>query len=672
MADKITNTTPIKQLYDKNTDGTKIAFNPQTSSDAVMIYDASNQQVTLTDYLSNLKKNLDIKDGTDGTDGKSFGTIKVQYQIFGPNTLSVNDVKSQAYWLDEVPKMTDEHPALWKRWKIVTILEDGSYYAPQDWTYEFCGYKGADGKDAAKTQNIYKSLARDDTKPSHPLSYINEDKLSDFLNSSDYQVDNFCPNGWSLQSPEIQSGYVIYVSSREKDADTGLWGNYSEPALWGVSGEDAETVYIYIAYLSASEPPVTPSSRAFIYPVSQSGAVLNGDYVGWSFNNPGDQVESGVYVYQSVGIFGPTGEVKSWSDPVRVTGPRGKDGDIVERVYQATKDNEAPSLDFLYQFAEASSDGNYGNSWFSLASYWQLDGVTYSYLWMAERSKNSDGTWKNDELDSRHGWPQWPTLVTIYGHAGVDGDGIQFVYLRLTEAQYKILQEGNHWNFSGVSCTDDDGKNPSYLKQLEDVYTVDWDKKQVEVTPKLQDDSSGTAVDLDGITFTYDLSSFNYYTSLITTYITKPQVHYKIDDDSIGTYYNYEFKVFQQVCDNYKVLVVNEICMVKLSSLADIEAGGYTMWGPTQHSKNGILSEIVIFEEYSLEVLKVTEIDGDTYKGIDITSEWEVTYLNDEAKTQVDDEGNPRESKFKKYTPSENLTIDSNTTYKIQLRVPNT
>lgn len=666
-------TTPIKQLFDKNSDGTKIAFNPQTSSDAVMIYDSNGNQVTLTEYLSNLKTNLNITDGTNGKDGKSFGTIKVQYGVFTATALNISDVENSSNWLDTVPTMTDSYPALWKRWKIVTILADGSYTSPSKWNYEFCGYKGSDGKDAAETQTIYKNVSRNSKNPGDPLAqYAVNGDTSAFINTTTYQSDLFCPDGWSSSAPDILSNYVIYVSTREKDPDVGTWGAYTYPTLWGLSGEDAEAVYIYIAYCNASSPPTSPSSNASIDPVGYQGAQLKGAGGEWSFDQPEDLVDSGLFVYQSVGVFGATGAVRSWSAPVRATGPKGDDGEVVERVYQATAEKVPPSTEILYNYSSPSSDGNYENLWFSLASYWNLDGVNYSYLWMAERTKDSDGNWVNDLSGTRNGWPMEPTLVTLYGHEGVDGDGVQFIYLRLTEAQYKILQDGGHWNFYGVNCTDETGDNSPDLSQLEDSYTIEWTDKTIQVVPKLQSTSSGEPEDLDGVAFTYNLTSINYYTKAIEDQVTCSQVHYTKADGTIGTYFNYTFTYTQQACSNYLVLVINEIKRLELSDMtAYSEAGAYVLWTPTSHATSGILKEIVICKDYDLEITKVTSTDGETYTGDDITSEWQITDLAIEAQTHLDADGNKQDSNFKKYTPGDNLTIDSEATYKIQLIVQN-
>ena len=49
-------------------------------------------------------------------------------------------------------------------------------------------------------------------------------------------------------------------------------------------------------------------------------------------------------------------------------------------------------------------------------------------------------------------------LWSSWGTDGVDGDGVQYVYVRLTEAEYQFVSKDiNRWNFDGGDSEVDPG-----------------------------------------------------------------------------------------------------------------------------------------------------------------------------------------------------------------------
>lgn len=117
----------------------------------------------------------------------------------------------------------------------------------QDWTspVQITGEDGVNGTDGLSSEFVFKIFAKEQTNLNPPYS----DPYVD-----DYQSDGWIdhPTGVSKMMP------YEYMCIRYKNAETGLWGEFSTPALWskyGVDGRDGDGVeYIYQVTVTQISP----------------------------------------------------------------------------------------------------------------------------------------------------------------------------------------------------------------------------------------------------------------------------------------------------------------------------------------------------------------------------------------------------------------------------------
>lgn len=223
-------------------------------------------------------------------------------------------------------------------------------------------------------------------------------------------------NGWH-RNYTASAIWMSTKSSIEVDDPNVEWGDPNRFRGASVAGKDGE--YTRFAYTESSVPPPTPIGDT-VPPKDP-----NNKYT-WTMDPPQGDPEKGIWVWQSIQTVYSDKSTSGWSEPFRLTGAGGKDGNDgndIEFVYKITQNNSAPTLP-----ANSNRDDytEPNNGWYD-----NPQGVseTWQYEWVAQRTKPAakagTGNWGN--------W-QGPTLWSKWGEKGMDGDGYEYIYYR-TQAE---------------------------------------------------------------------------------------------------------------------------------------------------------------------------------------------------------------------------------------------
>lgn len=187
--------------------------------------------------------------GASGIDGKTIfvfksSVTKPKKPVGGSWDVETNKITYPNGW-----SPTDNLvPPIW-----MSCATFDNYELTIDWSdpIRITGEDGANGTDGTSIEFIYKLFEKEQsyipTPPNDP-------------NHNDY-----VPEGWEDHPFGVTESMTCeYVCSRTKNSDTGLWNNWSIPALWskyGVDGRDGDSIeYIYQLTESEKNKPVTPGT----------------------------------------------------------------------------------------------------------------------------------------------------------------------------------------------------------------------------------------------------------------------------------------------------------------------------------------------------------------------------------------------------------------------------
>lgn len=138
---------------------------------------------------------------------------------------------------------------------------------------------------------------------------------------------------------------------------------------------------------------------------------------GWN-NNPIAPNGDNKYLWVSSNTFGSldgTTDGRAWTDPVCMTGADGedgKDGDSIKFIFQLRSDaTDVPN-------APVGTAPNFDNSWSDDAQGLDINHKAEFYCYT---TKAANGNWS-----SWHG----PFIWSLWGENGIDGNGVEYIYLR--------------------------------------------------------------------------------------------------------------------------------------------------------------------------------------------------------------------------------------------------
>ena len=192
-----------------------------------------------------------------------------------------------------------------------------------------------------------------------------------------------------------------------KQGERGLPGRDAQDGKDGKAGDSSRLIIVYKVTETDSSPG-NPTGGTWDYLTNTVTPPA-----GWTESAPNH--ESG-YLWSAQAVFSSNGtQLQAWTQPIRLNGKDGGDGEDasdIEYVYKLTKNkDEIPSVP-----TNSPDISDFTGDWSD-----NPHGITEEMKaeWMCSRLKQADGKWGN-----------WigPTLWSVWGSAGKDGDGVQYVY----------------------------------------------------------------------------------------------------------------------------------------------------------------------------------------------------------------------------------------------------
>ena len=242
------------------------------------------------------------ENGTDGTDGSS---IEFIYKLTKTDKVVPTTPDNRPNESQYVPEGWTNHPTgisleMQIEWVCIrTKQENSSIWS--NWSTPVMWSKyGVNGKDGDGVEYIYK-LNNTGVAPDRPTEVSQEPE--------------FVPAGWTDNPSGVSASNKYEWVSVRKFRD-GLWGEFSNPALWakygdnGQTGNSARTMYCKTA--SASNVPKVNASDI------NPGSI-------WGVTIPSYSGTEVIWGIQAIVAYDNT-LVQSWQGPYLITGVNGKDG----------------------------------------------------------------------------------------------------------------------------------------------------------------------------------------------------------------------------------------------------------------------------------------------------------------------------------------------------------
>lgn len=241
------------------------------------------------------------EDGTDGIDGSS---IEFIYKLTKTDKVVLNTPDNKPNESQYVPEGWTNHPTgisleMQVEWVCTRTKQENGVW--NNWTTPVMWSKyGVNGKDGDGVEYIYK-LNNTGVAPDRPTEVSQEPE--------------FVPDGWTDNPSGISASNKYEWVCIRKFRD-GLWGEFSNPALWakygdnGQTGNSARTMYCKTA--NASTVPEVNASNI------NPGSI-------WGVTIPSYSGTEVVWGIQAIVAYDNT-LVQDWQGPYLITGINGKDG----------------------------------------------------------------------------------------------------------------------------------------------------------------------------------------------------------------------------------------------------------------------------------------------------------------------------------------------------------
>lgn len=241
------------------------------------------------------------ENGTDGTDGSS---IEFIYKLTKTDKVVPTTPDNRPNESQYVPEGWTNHPTgisleMQVEWVCTRTKQENGVW--NNWSTPVMWSKyGVNGKDGDGVEYIYK-LNNTGVAPDRPTEVSQEPE--------------FVPAGWTDNPSGISASNKYEWVSIRKFRD-GLWGEFSNPALWakygdnGQTGNSARTMYCKTA--SASNVPKVNANDI------NPGSI-------WGVTIPSYSGTEVIWGIQAIVAYDNT-LVQSWQGPYLITGVNGKDG----------------------------------------------------------------------------------------------------------------------------------------------------------------------------------------------------------------------------------------------------------------------------------------------------------------------------------------------------------
>lgn len=233
-------------------------------------------------------------------------------------------------------------------------------------------------------------------------------------------------NGWH-RNYTASAIWMSTKSSIEVDDPNVEWGDPNRFRGASVAGKDGE--YTRFAYTESSVPPPTPIGDT-VPPKDP-----NNKYT-WTMDPPQGDPEKGIWVWQSIQTVYSDKSTSGWSEPFRLTGADGKDGEdgnSIEFLYARNNDKDNyPQKPNSNQTTDWTGTGPDGTQWFD-----NPQGVddSHRYEYVTQRYK--------DKSTQKWGDYSQPGLWSVFADKGKDGDGYEYIFARFSSYDQAALCSRN-------------------------------------------------------------------------------------------------------------------------------------------------------------------------------------------------------------------------------------
>lgn len=436
-----------------------------------------------------------------GSKGDSYGGCETKYAVLpkdlgGLTQLSYAKSLSESSWLDTSPTADSTYPYLWKRTRERITSADGSLKLGSP-IYEFCGAVGETGVDGNGREWVFRRTAEDseDTYTrSKTKAKLSQELTNDYTTnqSGTYQNNDHVPSGWDDDEIEPTANEpLIWAASRTYNSTTRTWRPWGTPYLYNRRTLDGTQTNVIYTVMENSTDTITDSQweadKAILIKSLKLKAAAG---VVQNFPNKGETIFqwrddlSGVdtmsMVYQATAYFVDE-SCTNIDTPVRITGENGigSDGADMEFAYCAIDVLDPDWTLDTYQMIQTNPEQHYNNTsiaeniWVDSASnvtfsptncymygrqrlgqytdadhwYWKVDGKKYGKGDDVDVEVNITDTASANYLTFKahnFGWGN-PYLFSRWGVDGVDGDGREQIYLRLSQTEFDWLVETMNW-----------------------------------------------------------------------------------------------------------------------------------------------------------------------------------------------------------------------------------
>ena len=187
----------------------------------------------------------------------------------------------ECYWYDNPKGVDSAVQCEWmsQRWKLPQLVTDpvtgeerlesgtwGEFTQPVLWSKY-----GVHGKDGDGIEYIYNLTAKYEA-PELPQDILTNEAYEEWINSTEYQTDEYLPNGiWDAsqvqgndteiggwmdnpKGPDSAEQYE-WVSVRKFNRETGKWGPFNAPSIWATWSREGFKSFVFTR---TNEMPVTP------------------------------------------------------------------------------------------------------------------------------------------------------------------------------------------------------------------------------------------------------------------------------------------------------------------------------------------------------------------------------------------------------------------------------
>lgn len=428
------------------------------------------------------------------TDNGTVGNVSTAYD----NTIDKWIPKD---WTDHPTGISAEGDTEYASWRDYDKEHEcwGSFQVPIIWSHY--GERGMDGDGVEyafiRTKDRFApEILNDSTYTDHNgNTYTSDEHLPRVVANNIVEMENSNNSSFPYECTDDPKGvnstykYEWVVKRSKAAAVNGVrqWEPYTgsetyhQMSLWAKFSDDGDTpINVYKWNQSAD---TAPSISGNAYPPS-----------GWSINPP-NRPGDGYHLWMSISIKHSDGSIDTWSAPIRISGESGSPGE------------DAADREWIYL---RSTTASYGTAPASITK--DKNGTQRNAEYIASHDDFVPQGWNDNPLgvnddykfeyaayrDKARGATTWgafstPFLWSHYGERGMDGDGVEYVFVRTNTKTAPSISNSSD-TYDGKTYLDDEylpltsvGRSTDDPVGVDESHKYEWVAKRTKAAP----DSNG-------------------------------------------------------------------------------------------------------------------------------------------------------------------------------------